>query len=366
MSIKIVFVSNYLTIHQIAVCCEFINQPSVEFVFVSSFGPSSEKAKYQNFENEKFVIKAYHSEAEKKSAIETINNADVVLFGSGDRKLIKNRRKLIFFYSEHPSKTKISFLRKLHLKWIYKKYTNSYMLCASCFTARDFNSIGLFKDRCFIYGYFPLLEHFDKKQRKDDVVHILWAGRELCWKHPEYAFYAAKLLYDSRIAFDVKIVSTTNNEINKLISENQNEPWFSNISFIHPMPNKDLQSLMYESDIFILSSDKTEGWGAVVNEAMNAGCCPVVSANAGCSGYLINDSKNGILFHSKEDFSSKLLNCIFNKEYKTLGENAALTIQNIWNEKTAVSNLCRVFNCILNNIDLPIDLINKGPGTKIL
>lgn len=366
MGIKVVFISNYLTIHQIAICREFYKRNDVSFKFVSSFKPYGDKAKYNSFENEPFVIRAYSSKAEKKTAIDYINDADVIIFGSGDLSLIKNRKKLIFFYSEHLSKTKITLLRKIHLRMIYKKYVNSYLLCASCYSCRDFNSIGLFLNRCFYYGYFPLLTDCSKKNRNDTIINILWAGRELPLKRPEYAFYAAEYLYEKRIQYRITIVSSTERIMKDLIIKYSTEPWYRNIQILMPMDNALLREIMIESDIFILSSDQNEGWGVVVNEAMNAGCCPIVSVHAGCSRSLIQDGYNGYLFDKKNEFIDKLAQSITDLAFKSIGQKASETIKETWNAKNAVNNLCDVFKLVLNHQDIPNSLINNGPGTKIV
>ena len=366
MNIRVTFVSNYLTIHQISLCKEFFKRLGDNFKFVSSFEPTGEKRKYANYENEPFVIHPFLSKRDRKKAVEIINKSDIVIFGSGDRSLLKNNKKVIFFYMEHLSKTKINFLRKIHLQMLYKKFTNAYLLCASCYSQVDFNSIGLFVDKCFYFGYFPLLVEHDLKQRETEHVNLMWVGRELKLKRPEYAFYAAKILYDEKIKCNVKIVSTRNNIIKELIEMYKTKPWFNNIELISPTDNFSIQKMMFQSDIFILSSDENEGWGAVVNEAMNAGCCPIVSSSTGCSHFLIEDGFNGYIFDNYEEFETKLLTSINNLEFKEMGRNAFETIQKKWNAANAVTNLLSIFELVINKKEIPLNLINNGPGTKIL
>ena len=367
MSYKVVFISNYLTIHQISLCREFYEKLGNNFTFISSFEPSGDKIKYSYFEEESFVLRSYISRAERENAIKRIDEADIVIFGSGDRTFLKNKKKIIFFYSEHLSKARVNFLRKLHLHMLYKKFTNSYLLCASCFSQIDFNHIGLFNNRCLYFGYFPLLEDFSlKTKQSDDRINLLWVGRELELKHPEYAFRAAQVLYENGISCNVKIISSCDGIIKELLERFKIEPWIKFIEILSPTDNPTVQNLMYKSDIFIFSSDRREGWGAVVNEAMNAECCPIVSNLAGCSRFLIEDGVNGYVFSDMDEFEKKLIDSARNNSFSQIGVNAARTIHAKWNAKNAVTNLLLFFDVVIQNKEIPINLINNGPGTKIV
>ncbi|OWV20191.1 hypothetical protein B7990_03180 [Fibrobacter sp. UWB4] len=69
---------------------------------------------------------------------------------------------------------------------------------------------------------------------------------------------------------------------------------------------ENLYAWYYLCDVFVLPSKK-EAFGAVVNEALVAGCFSVVSNSAGAS-CLINDGQNGYVFESENivDLSDKL------------------------------------------------------------
>ena len=51
---------------------------------------------------------------------------------------------------------------------------------------------------------------------------------------------------------------------------------------------------MEQANIFIISSTHEEGWGAVVNEAMNSGCVVIGSHAAGAVPFLIENAKKWI------------------------------------------------------------------------
>ncbi|MBR6123823.1 glycosyltransferase family 4 protein [Candidatus Saccharibacteria bacterium] len=80
----------------------------------------------------------------------------------------------------------------------------------------------------------------------------------------------------------------------------------NNVIQTGPLYAEDLYAWYYLADVFVLPSKK-EPFGAVVNEALVAGCFCVVSDCAG-SQTLIQEEKNGFVFKSEneEDLSQKL------------------------------------------------------------
>ena len=64
------------------------------------------------------------------------------------------------------------------------------------------------------------------------------------------------------------------------------------------MPNAEVLQQMRQHDIFLFTSDKNEGWGAVANESMANGCCLVGSDAIGSVPYLVTDGATGMIFKS--------------------------------------------------------------------
>ena len=212
-----------------------------------------------------------------------------------------------------------------------------------------------------------MLPNIDKTPKfNDKKVKVLWAGREMALKHPEYAFYAAEILYSLNIPYQVSIVSTQNDVLKTLISQNQNKPYFKNINIIDPVSNSEMHNILFASDIFIFSSDKNEGWGAIVNEAMSNGCCVIASNKAGCTNFLIKNQINGLIFDSKDEFKEQILYALKENNFIELGKNAQKTIKDVWNSNKAVINLMQIFDAILNKEKISENLTNKGPGTLII
>ena len=122
---------------------------------------------------------------------------------------------------------------------------------------------------------------------------------------------------------------------------------------------------MEEASIFLFTSDRYEGWGAVLNEAMNSGCAVVASHAIGSVPFLINDGKNGLIYRSGdiEDLYKKVKYLIDNKEKTAeLGKNAYYAITDLWNAETAAERFKQLVQVI--NAGGADDLFNDGPCSK--
>ena len=97
-----------------------------------------------------------------------------------------------------------------------------------------------------------------------------------------------------------------------------------------------------KAKVAVITSDKQEGWGVVVNEAMNGGCATVACRDIGSVQYLIKDQQNGLIFNSRD--KKHMFKCVENllnddKLTKQIGEKAYDTINSVWNYKIAAKRL---------------------------
>ena len=102
---------------------------------------------------------------------------------------------------------------------------------------------------------------------------------------------------------------------------------------------------MEESEIYLITSDRKEGWGAVVNEAMNSGCAVVADHMIGAAPWMIRQRENGILYHDGceqqlQEYVAELLQDP--AECRRLGEAAQQTVRTEWNARTAAERLVRL------------------------
>ena len=90
---------------------------------------------------------------------------------------------------------------------------------------------------------------------------------------------------------------------------------------------------MKNSNIFIFTSDKQEGWGAVLNEAMNSGCAVIADAKIGAVPYLLNHYQSGMVYQdgNLEEFLSYGVTLAKDRNLcRKLGRNAYAIITEQW------------------------------------
>ena len=130
---------------------------------------------------------------------------------------------------------------------------------------------------------------------------ILFVARMIPIKRPMLLFEEfAKAGYK-----DCVLVFVGGGEELTALKKKMSETATSNVIITGPLYGKDLYAWYYIADLFVLPSEK-EPFGAVVNEALVAGCKVLISDAAGASE-LVNDA-NGLVFNSRstEDFAKKL------------------------------------------------------------
>ncbi len=363
---KIVFVSNYFNHHQAPITYEFDKQTNHNFYFIETIPMEQERKKlgWGNESKPDYVLQSYLDADSMESAQQLILNADVVIWGSCPFEMISPRlkmKKLTFAYSERIFKSG-NFISKLlrAVKYNFKlrRYQDShYLLCASGYAAEDYNKIGLFKDKSFKWGYFPetkIYENIDELISSKEKKSILWVARFIDWKHPEIAVNLAKYLKTKGYEFTLNMIGTGPLE-NDIKANIENNNLSDCVHALGSMSPEKVREHMEKSEIFIFTSDRNEGWGAVLNEAMNSACATVSNKDIGAVPYLVDNSNNGFKYNGN-DFEElySIVESLLNNHDKrcSVGRKAYSYISDRWNAKTAVSNFLLIVNRItIGNVE---------------
>lgn len=376
---KVTFYSNFLTHHQLPFCMEMVSKYGNDFKFVATIKITEERLKlgFKNLDDKYgFVVKAYESKEEYDKALKLAVESDIVIMGSTSDKYIEERLKqdkLTFRYRARVfsngimtifDKEKMKLLYERHIK--YRKNKNLYMLCANAYGANDFYKLGLYKNKIYKWGYFPEtkeynLEQLIKNKEKSKPINIVWVARFIKWKHPEKMIKLAKKLVKDGLEFKITMIGTgiMYEKIKEEIHKNNLENY---VELTGAVESDKVRDYMEKANIFILTSGKQEGWGAVLNEAMNSACAVITDINVGAAPFLINDSENGLLYKNFEELYMYTKNLIEdNKLRKKLYENAYKTILETWNSKNATNNLINLFESIKDGQEYKI---KDGPASK--
>ena len=122
---------------------------------------------------------------------------------------------------------------------------------------------------------------------------------------------------------------------------------------------------MRKHTIFLFTSDRNEGWGAVLNEAMSNGCAVVASNEIGSVPYLIKDKVNGMIFKScnLNDLMEKVEILLNNKEEcELIRSNAVNTMQRVWSPRNAAKAFFNLASYALTD-RISEYTINDGPAS---
>lgn len=349
---EFVLVSNYINHHQIPFCNAMYARLKGRFAFIQTEPMEEERRRMGWQENESIpYVKCYYEEPELCG--QWIDTASVVMFGGSDEESYIAGRlgagKPVLRYSERLYKSgqwkavsPRGLVKKYHDHTRYRKQ-EVYMLCAGAYVPSDFHIVRAYPGKLLKWGYFPETKHYDVERLMAGKKpgRILWAARFIDWKHPELPLRAAKWLKDRGCGFHMDIVGGGEMEdvVKGLLAE---YGLSSHVSILGYRTPREVRSLMEQADIFLLTSDRKEGWGAVVNEAMNSGCAVVGSHMAGAVPFLIRHGENGFVY---EDGCEEQLFNLAEKLLKDrmlcrkMGEEAVRTITEEWNSETAALRL---------------------------
>lgn len=355
---KIVFVSNYFSHHQSALAAAFDFMPDVEFYFVENECMEEErKAMGWGIEAPSYVLA--HDEQNASAYNQLIDEADVAIIGNVPKWQIERRLKegkLTFFYSERIYKQKSKFYKyPLHKLWFMREGKTSrsaYLLCASAYTAADYAKTHTFTNRGYKWGYFPETKTYDDVDRliaSKKKASLLWVARFINMKHPEVPVEIARRLKNDGYTFELNIIGT--GELEQMVTQMVADEGLNDcVHLLGTMKPDEVRIHMEQSEIFLFTSDRGEGWGAVLNESMNSGCAVVASHAIGSVPYLIKDTENGYIYRDGDvnDLYTKVKFLLENEEKRTaVGRNAYRTMITEWNAKTAAVRFVKLAECLL-------------------
>jgi len=376
---KVTFYSNYLNHHQIPFSNEMYSILGNEYTFVTTETISKERTDLGWKADLKYPyeIRTYESNESFNIALKLAVDSDVVIFGSAPEFYIEERmkfsNKLTFRYSERVYRK--GLWRALSPRGLYYRYRTYfrhinkplYMLCASAYTSGDLAILGSYLGRCYKWGYFPELRKYNLEDlmnnKKNEKVKILWAGRLINLKHPDYVIELAKKLKLNGYCYSLDIIGTGEKimDLKKLVEKYEIS---DSVTFLGPMKPVQVREYMEKANIYVFTSDFNEGWGAVLNEAMNSGCAVVASHAIGSVPFLIRHGENGLIYKDGNiDDLYKWVKLLIDDKVlcELIGKEANDTISGTWNPKVAAERILELSDCLLRGDKRYFD---NGPCSK--
>lgn len=375
---RIVFISNVLTPHQVPICDEWEKMSNVEITFIESVNidKSTLPVGWRTICSKRYLVNFSEYSINKDKYQNLILDADIVILGSAPFIFIKNRLEkglLTFIYAERIYRNKKQLL-KLPFHYfkfgkLYNKYKNLYLLSASAFSAYDYNRINCFINKAYKWGYFTTvddslkIQNLKLKKSNSEKISLMWCARFLKLKHPELPVKLAQILKCKGYNFVLDMYGTgiEYENIKKLIN---NLGLNDVVNLVGELPNDEILQAMRAHDIFLFTSDENEGWGAVTNEAMANGCTIVASSKIGSVPYLIKHKYNGCIFESENLVSlyEQVVWSINNpNKREEFAINAYRTLCDTWSPKNAANSILILAEALGQKKDTPILV---GPCSK--
>ena len=379
------FVSNYINHHQIPFCNEMYQLLKGEFTFVQTEPMEAERVNMGWHEEDRpAYVRCWYEEPEYCRCL--VMECDVVLFGGTDDESyiierLKSGKPVIRLserlYREGQWKAvSPRGLRKKYLDHTRYRKKQVYLLCNGAYVPSDFHIVRAYPGKMYCWGYFPETRKYDldellsgkgwKQGQEETVPYLLWAARMIGLKHPELALETAKYLKEQGCVFHMDMIGDgeLRREMEALRVSYGLEDQVRFLGFQKP---EEVRRCMEQADIFLFTSDRLEGWGAVANEAMNSGCALVADHMIGAVPYLVTHGVNGFVYRDgcRKELFEQTYKLVKDRELcRSLGNNAYHTITNVWNAENAAVKLLELMERLSRGENLdehaPVDGCFQG------
>lgn len=255
--------------------------------------------------NEPFIIRFWKSDKTKMEALRWIDQADVVIQGAFPIRYVRERikqGKLTFAKQERFWKKPPSLRRRItRFPRLYKNYysvanrENYHFLAIGAWAAQDLNRLGVFEGRSWKFGYFMDTPEYRVKKQRCDAISLLWCASFLPFKQPHQALEIARGLRQR--GMEVHLTMIGDGSLRPSIEQRIGQSGAGDYVTLTGWQNQDeVRRRMLDSDLFLMTSDRGEGWGMVVNEALGCGCCVIANHRIGAAPWLVEHGKSGLLY----------------------------------------------------------------------
>lgn len=358
---KITMISNYINHHQIPFSNALYEMIGENYHFIQTepmeeeriqmgWGVEAEKIPYVLFLDKQIEL-----------CKQLITESDILLVGWMEREdLIASRLnsdKLTIRISERLYRE--GQWKAISPKGLIRKYKEHtryrnhpvYLLCAGAYVPSDFSIVKAYPNKMYRFGYFPEFKKFTKEQLqerhrwgkvKNQVeIQIVWAGRFIPLKHPEFAVKLVENLKKQGYRIHLHMVGggELEGELKRTVQQKELQNQVTFYGFLKP---EQVRKIMERCHIHLFTSNFLEGWGAVVNEGMNSGCAEVVNVEVGAAPFLIRHGVNGLVYQngSYEDMEKQVKFLLDNPvKASKMGIEAYETIAKEWNATQAAKRL---------------------------
>lgn len=246
---------------------------------------------------------------ETEEARQWLERCDVLLCCFRDLALIERRSRKglrTYYVNERWFKPPLGYLRMLVPSFrrmakrfvsLTERHERFRLLPIGVHACHDFRRLGVRPDKMTTWGYFveasqrPSPSPRPARSGAQDVLRILWVGRLLAFKRVDTLFKAVnacqgKFPIELTVAGDGPMRCRLERLAQRLFGGHP-----GTLSFQHSVPIEQVRALMQSHDVYVLTSNGYEGWGAVVSEAIEEGMTVFGTYEAGSCATILPDAQ---------------------------------------------------------------------------
>lgn len=302
---KFVFWQNILSIHQSAFIRNLSNNHEVTLVVEESLNVERQKHGWliPDFGNTEVIISPHENKIQqmlaKKDAIHIFAGIDSFPLPARVFKIAISQKLNIGVMLEPFNyfgiKGKLRFIKYKIFALKYRSKID-FLLAISDNAVNCYKQVGFNSDTIFDWIYFTENSISLKKNRDTrGKPKLLFVGSIDIRKNILSIVQEVLLLEGKIDSFDIIGMGPLENDLKNLIKKS------NKIKYIGGVPNQLVSNFIYDADLLILPSI-FDGWGAVVNEAIQEGTPVLVSESAGAS-CIINPQIGRVFSNKNKNFT---------------------------------------------------------------
>ncbi len=378
---KLIYGTNIWTHHQIPLATELARIFGVSQFRMALFEAVHEERCIMGWgdrEEHAWVLGPPRNQAEMRMLVHEFLDADVAVVGACPREVLEARvatGKLTFYASERMLKKRFHHLRMLNPRYAYgirrfrsvANQPNVHALAVGHYAPDDLKTIDSFNNRIWKWGYFVDIPSYLPEVPPKRPLKLLWCGRMLKWKRVDLLLKAVGKLKKSGCIGECLIVGDGPERQTLHTLARKLDLASEIVRFAPSVPFAEVRRLMRAADVYVLPSNRHEGWGAVAGEAMAEGCILVANEGAGASKDLVWDGETGLLFcdGDVDHLAGQLKRLALDYPARIRMRRAAWDqMQSLWHPRVAAERLVALCNGLLGNSRMPE--FTTGPCSKVL
>ena len=347
---KLVFISNFFNHHQVDLCDSLYKIYKDSFCFIQ----------LEYLPREKFVMgypkldRKYLRYVKNINIQEVLLNSENVILGNVPNKYFFARIRSnlnTFIYTEKLVKSRLNIFQLVYfifinfIKFTLNKNRKLFVLAAGSYVINDLKFF-FPKEKIFNWGYFL------KKPRRIPPLKLnkppvfLWVGRLIDWKNPTLAIEISNYMKLNKIPFKMKIIGD-GPLLNELESKIKFYQLQDSVQLLGYKKNFQVKSIMRKSNFFLFTSNWREGWGVVLNEAIQSGLVPIVNSYIGSCNFLVN-KETGFIYSTLTSLylSINKLPDLNSKKFSSMRNDSFSLLNKLWNAEVASNRLAKFINSL--------------------